>query len=31
MPGFATDQMTDAEIDLVIGYLTHMTARRGSP
>jgi len=31
MPGFAADQMTDAEIDLVIGYLTHMTARRGSP
>jgi mono/diheme cytochrome c family protein len=31
MPGFAADQMTDAEIDLVIGYLTHMTLRRGSP
>ena len=31
MPDFAADQMTDAEIDLVIGYLTHMKARRGSP
>jgi mono/diheme cytochrome c family protein len=31
MPGFAADQMTDREIDLVIGYLTHMAARRGSP
>jgi mono/diheme cytochrome c family protein len=31
MPGFAADQMTDREIDLVIGYLRHMTARRTSP
>jgi mono/diheme cytochrome c family protein len=30
MPGFAGDQMTDADIDLVIGYLTHMTAQ-GKP
>jgi mono/diheme cytochrome c family protein len=28
MPGFATDQMSDREIDLVIGYLAHMAARR---
>ena len=31
MPGFPADQMTDSEIDLVIGYLKHMAARRGSP
>jgi mono/diheme cytochrome c family protein len=32
MPGFAADQMSDPEIDLIIGYLTHMAAkRRGSP
>jgi mono/diheme cytochrome c family protein len=31
MPGFAPDQMSDREIDLVIGYLEHMTARRTSP
>src|SRR5262249_31709405 len=28
MPGFAADQMTDREIDLIIAYLTHMTTRR---
>ena len=28
MPGFPADQMSDREIDLVIGYLAHMTARR---
>ena len=31
MPGFAGDQMSDREIDLVIAYLAHMTARRKSP
>jgi mono/diheme cytochrome c family protein len=31
MPGFASDQMSDREIDLVIGYFAHMTARRTSP
>jgi mono/diheme cytochrome c family protein len=31
MPGFASDQMSDREIDLVIGYFAHMTARRPSP
>jgi mono/diheme cytochrome c family protein len=31
MPGFPADQMSDREIDLVIGYLAHMTARRTSP
>jgi len=31
MPGFTADQMSDREIDLVIGYLTHMTTRRTSP
>jgi mono/diheme cytochrome c family protein len=30
MPGFAADQMSDREIDLVIGYLAHMAARRPS-
>ena len=30
MPGFAADQMSDHEIDLVIEYLAHMTARRTS-
>jgi mono/diheme cytochrome c family protein len=30
MPGFAPDQLSDHEIDLVIGYLAHMTARRVS-
>ena len=30
MPGFAADQMSDREIDLVIGYLAHMAARRTS-
>jgi mono/diheme cytochrome c family protein len=29
MPGFAADHMTDREIDLIIGYLAHMTTRRG--
>jgi mono/diheme cytochrome c family protein len=28
MPGFAADQMSDHEIDLVIYYLAHMAARR---
>jgi mono/diheme cytochrome c family protein len=28
MPGFSPDQMSDREIDLVIGYLTHMAGRR---
>jgi mono/diheme cytochrome c family protein len=28
MPGFAADQMTDREIDLIIGYLAHMATRR---
>jgi mono/diheme cytochrome c family protein len=28
MPGFASDRMTDHEIDLIIGYLMHMAARR---
>jgi len=28
MPGFASDRMTDREIDLIIGYLMHMAARR---
>ena len=27
MPGFAADQMSDREIDLIIGYLTHMAAK----
>jgi mono/diheme cytochrome c family protein len=31
MPGFRADQMSDREIDLVIGYFAHMTARRTSP
>jgi mono/diheme cytochrome c family protein len=31
MPGFAADQMSDREIDLVISYLAHMTTRRTSP
>jgi mono/diheme cytochrome c family protein len=32
MPGFAPDQLSDREIDLIIGYLTHMGARRtGTP
>jgi mono/diheme cytochrome c family protein len=31
MPGFASDQMSDREIDLVIEYFAHMTARRPSP
>jgi mono/diheme cytochrome c family protein len=31
MPGFRADQMSDREIDLVIGYLAHMTTRRTSP
>jgi mono/diheme cytochrome c family protein len=30
MPGFPTDKMSDREIDLVIGYLAHMAARRAS-
>jgi mono/diheme cytochrome c family protein len=29
-PGFAADQMSDREIDLVIEYLAHMAARRTS-
>ena len=28
MQGFAADQMSDREIDLIIAYLTHMTTRR---
>jgi mono/diheme cytochrome c family protein len=28
MPGFSSDLMTDREIDLIIGYLIHMAARR---
>jgi mono/diheme cytochrome c family protein len=28
MPGFAADQISDQEIDLIIAYLTHMAARR---
>jgi mono/diheme cytochrome c family protein len=28
MPGFAADQMSDREIDLVIDYLAHMATRR---
>ena len=31
MPGFPADQMSDREIDLVISYLAHMTARRTPP
>jgi mono/diheme cytochrome c family protein len=31
MPGFAEDQMSDHEIDLVIGYLAYMAARPTSP
>ena len=31
MPGFPADQMTDSDINLVIGYLKHMAAQRGSP
>jgi mono/diheme cytochrome c family protein len=27
MPGFTAEQMSDREIDLVIGYLTHMVSR----
>ena len=27
MPGFASDRMTDREIDLIIGYLMHIAAR----
>ena len=27
MPGFAADQMTDREMDLIIGYLAHMAVR----
>jgi hypothetical protein len=30
MPGFAADQMSDRQIDLVIDYLAHMAARRTS-
>jgi len=30
MPGFAADQMTDSEIDQIIGYLKHMAMRRGN-
>jgi mono/diheme cytochrome c family protein len=30
MPGFAADQMSDSEIDLIIGYLKHMAMRRGN-
>ena len=29
MPGFATDQLSDAEIDQIIFYLDHMATRRG--
>jgi hypothetical protein len=28
MAGFPADRMSDHEIDLVIGYLAHMAARR---
>lgn len=28
MPGFSSDQMTDREIDLIVGYLTYMAERR---
>jgi len=28
MPGFAADKMSGQEIDLIIGYLTHMATRR---
>lgn len=28
MPGFTSDRMSDREIELIIGYLTHMAARR---
>jgi len=31
MPGFAPNQMSDREIDLIIGSLAHMTARPKSP
>jgi mono/diheme cytochrome c family protein len=31
MPGFAPNQMSDHEIDLVIGYFAHMAGRRPSP
>lgn len=31
MPGFSQDQMSDHEIDLVIGYLAYMATRRTSP
>jgi mono/diheme cytochrome c family protein len=31
MPGFAANQMSDHEIDLVIAYLAYMAARRPSP
>jgi mono/diheme cytochrome c family protein len=31
MPGFTADQLSDREIDLVIGYLAHMATRRTSP
>ena len=30
MPGFAADQMSDSEIDQIIGYLKHMAGRRGN-
>lgn len=30
MPGFTADQMTDSEIDHIIGYLKHMATRRGN-
>ena len=30
MPGFAADQMSDSEIDQIIGYLKHMAAQRGN-
>jgi cytochrome c1 len=30
MPGFTAEQMSDREIDMVIGYLKHMAARDGN-
>jgi mono/diheme cytochrome c family protein len=30
MPAFTSDQMSDGDIDLIIGYLTHMAARIGT-
>jgi mono/diheme cytochrome c family protein len=30
MPGFDTDQMSDAQIDQVIGYLAHIAARKAA-